>query len=134
MKAGRAAAIVTYAYAAAFGIPAVPVAIYVAQRDRLPSFFGLFPMYGGPWSESVDDETLIALLTGYLVLMGAVAWTGLQVERGSRRGVIANLALLPIEAVFWIGFALPLPWLTGAARVVLLTRSWSELSSAQPPR
>jgi hypothetical protein len=31
-------------------------------------------------------------------------------------GAVLNLGLLPVEAVFWIGFALPVPWLFGIAR------------------
>jgi hypothetical protein len=28
---------------------------------------------------------------------------------------VVGLSLLPIEAVYWLGFALPIPWLLGAA-------------------
>ena len=33
---------VTWAYAAMFGVPAVPVAIFLAEQGRLPSLWGLF--------------------------------------------------------------------------------------------
>ena len=49
MTATRAAAIVTWVYAAGFGIAAIPVAIFLARRGRLPNFLGLFESYGGPW-------------------------------------------------------------------------------------
>lgn len=42
------------------------------------------------------------------------------VWRGRRSGAPVALALLPLEAVFWYGFALPIPWLVGAARLALL--------------
>ena len=48
MNSARAAAIVTWAYAAGFGVPALPVAAYVQNTGRLPSFLGLFDMFGGP--------------------------------------------------------------------------------------
>jgi hypothetical protein len=38
------------------------------------------------------------------------------------------VALLPVEAVFWVGFALPIPWLLGVARVVLMALAWRSLS------
>jgi hypothetical protein len=39
---------------------------------------------------------------------------------GSMRGGLANLALLPIEAMFWLGFALPIPFVFGVARVTFI--------------
>ena len=48
MKSERIAAGLTWAYAAAFGVPAIPVAAYLLKNGRLPIFLDLFPMYGGP--------------------------------------------------------------------------------------
>ena len=50
MNRSRTAGLVTWAYAAMFGVPAVPVAIFLAEKGRLPSLWGLFDMYAGPWS------------------------------------------------------------------------------------
>ena len=126
---GRAYAILTWAYAAGFGLPTVPVAVYLRQRGSLPWFGDLFPMYGGPWSSRLTDSQFTALLLGYLGLMAAVAGTARRVGRGSRRGALAGLGLLPIEAVFWVGFALPIPWVLGAARLALLAAAWRLRSS-----
>ena len=46
-RAARASAIVTWVYAAGFGVPTVPVAIYLMKTASLRSFFGLFDMCGG---------------------------------------------------------------------------------------
>jgi hypothetical protein len=127
MKKARVAAVVTWLYAAAFGIPAIPVAAYLLQRGMLPTFLDLFPMYGGPWSETLDDRTFVALLMAFLLVMGVASWTAWSIRRGSRIGAVLNLALLPVEVVFWIGFALPLPWLIGAARALLLAGTWKSL-------
>jgi hypothetical protein len=116
----RAAAVVTWAYAAGFGAPTVPVAVYLLQRGRLPSFFGMFDMYAGPWSKRLEDGPFVVLLISFLPVTAAAAWAARRVWRGSRRGAVISLALLPLEAVFWIGFALPIPWMIGAARVALL--------------
>ena len=59
--AARAAAVVTWAYAAGFGVPTVPVAVYLVQRGRLPSFLGLFDMYAGPWSNRLGDGPFVVL-------------------------------------------------------------------------
>jgi hypothetical protein len=37
------------------------------------------------------------------------------------------LALLPLELLFWVGFALPLGPVAGLARTVLVLMSWSSL-------
>ena len=128
VSSARAAAIVTWVYALGFGLPAVPVSIYLMRNGQLPSFFGLFEMYGGPWSASVSDSTFV----GLLLLFGAVtlvaAWSAWLLWQRRRIGAVLNLGALPVEAVFWIGFALPLPWLTGLARVVLVALAWNSLS------
>jgi hypothetical protein len=38
-----------------------------------------------------------------------------------------SVALLPVEAVYWLGFALPIPWVLGASRVALVAASWKRL-------
>ncbi len=48
MNRSPTAAVVTWVYAAMLGVPAVPVAVFVAENSRLPSLWGLFDMYGGP--------------------------------------------------------------------------------------
>jgi hypothetical protein len=135
MKASRAAAVVTWIYSAGFGIPAIPVGVYLLNKGRLPTFFNLFDMYGGPWMSRVEPRTFTALLAAFSGVCALNAWSGWLLWRGRKAGAVLNLALLPIEAVFWLGFALPFPWLCGAARVVLVGASWQSLGdvrSAEP--
>jgi hypothetical protein len=127
MKSAPAAAGLTWIYAAAFGIPAIPVAIHLSQRGTLPEFMDLFQMYGGPWSSRFSDKTLVVLLIVFLVVTLVAAWSAWLVWKGTKAGAGLNLALLPIEAVFWLGFALPIPWLIGAARAVLVAVAWKSL-------
>ncbi len=47
-------ATVTWLYAAAFGIPVIPVAVFVQREGRLPSLWGLFEIYAGPWTTGSD--------------------------------------------------------------------------------
>ena len=81
-------------------------------------------MYGGPWSAGVADDTLALLLMGFLVVTVVASWTAWLIWKGVRLGAVVNLALLPVEAVFWVGFALPFPWLIGIARAALIASSW----------
>ena len=64
--------------------------------------------------------------------MALVAWAAGRVRHGSRRGAVVSAGLLPVEAVFWLGFALPIPWVLGAARVALLVAAWRRLRGPQP--
>ena len=128
MHRSQMAAALTWAYAAMFGVPAVPVAIFLAEEGRLPSLWGLFDMYAGPWSARYADDRVIVLLLVYSGLVLAVASSGRLLWARRKAGAVLNLGLLPVEAVFWVGFALPVPWLFGIARVALVSLSWPGLN------
>ena len=128
MTYARVAAVVTWVYAAGFGLSTIPVALYLHWRGQLPTFFDLFEMYGGPWSARLAQGTLIALLIAFLAVNAVTAWAAWLLWNGSKPGAVLSLALLPIEAVFWVGFALPIPWLLGAVRVVLIILAWRSLA------
>ena len=128
MRAARAAAVVTWVYSAGFGGTALPVSVYLVTRGELPTFFGLFPMYGGPWFTRFKPGTFAALLVAFSGVTGVAAWSARRASQGWKTGAIVNLAALPVEAVFWLGFALPFPWFTGAARAVLLATAWKSLA------
>ena len=132
MRTAHATAIVTWAYASGFGLPAPIVAGYLRTHGQLPSFFGLFDLYEGPWSARLSPTQFSVLLIAFLGVSGAAAASGWLLWQGRRSGAVLNLALLPVEAVFWIGFALPFPWLTGVARAVLAGASLRALSAGPP--
>jgi hypothetical protein len=127
MKNPRIAAVLTWIYAAAFGIPAIPVAAYLIQNGRLPTFLDLFPMYGGPWSSRVEDRTLAVLLITFLIVTLVAAWAAWLLRKGSKAGAMLSLVMLPIEALFWHGFARPFPWLIGIGRAAFLGLAWKSL-------
>ena len=127
MRLARVAAATTWCYVAMFGLPVVPVAVYLLQRSTLPTFMDLFTMYGGPWSARLEPSALGFLLVGFLIVTLAAAWAAWRVWNGSKTGAIIGLILLPVEAVFWIGFALPFPWLFGLTRAVCLAVAWKRL-------
>ena len=89
-----------------------------------------------PWPSSPAcppwRRQLVGLLIGYFGLLIFVAWATGRVRRGSRRGALIAAGLLPIEAVFWFGFALPAPWVLGAVRLALIIAVWRRLGRAQP--
>lgn len=131
MRSARAAALVTWIYAGAFGIPAIPVAVHLRDRGELPTFNGLFEMYGGPWSSRFDQDLFVALLIAFLLVVVVASWLAWLVRNGSKAGAVLSLLLLPIEAVFWVGFALPFPWLMGLARAALTVGAWRSFGAPQ---
>ena len=121
-------AILTWLYAAGFGVTAVPVAVSLLRRGTLPEFFGLFPMYGGPWSSRLRDGAFAMLLIVFLFLTMVASWAAWLVWDGSEAGAILCLVLFPVEAIFWLGFALPIAWIFGIARAALLVLAWESLN------
>lgn len=123
----RIAAIVTWVYAAAFGLPAIPIAVFVSRERALPWFLDLFPMYGGPWSNSGRWTAVAWLLAAYFAVTLVAAFAGVLLWRGMRAGAILTFVLIPVEAIFWWGFALPFPPLLAVVRMALAALVWRRL-------
>jgi hypothetical protein len=85
-------------------------------------------VYGGPWSARVSHATFAVLLMTFLAVNLVAALVAWLLWGGSKAGALIAVALLPVEAVFWVGFALPIPWLLGVARVVSIALAWRSLS------
>lgn len=126
LRAARTEAVVTWAYAGGFGIPAIPVGVY------LPAWLAAVvprPLrhVRRAMGEPPGRRALRRRAGGLRRRDGGVSVGCVAGVRGSRRGALAGVALLPVEAVFWIGFALPIPCLVAAARVALLAAAWRRL-------
>ena len=90
MRFARIGAVLTWVYAAMFGLPAIPIAVYhLNTGGLLPRFFDLFSMYGGPWSDQFTPGVFAALLIAFLlvlmasvgvarVVLLALGWRGLR--------------------------------------------------------
>jgi hypothetical protein len=84
-----------------------------------------FPAYGeGPF-ERVGIRTTVPLLSAFVGVCAAECVAGGLLWRSRRSGAVLNLALLPVESVFWIGFALPFPPVGAVVRVVSVLRNRS---------
>ena len=69
------------------------------------------------------------LLITFLLVALFAAYAAWQLWSGSRVGGPVSLMLLPVEALFWYGFALPFPWLIGLLRAALIASAWPSLGS-----
>jgi hypothetical protein len=102
LAARRWAASVCVASAAAYGLPSIPIFVFVLQEGRLPWLWDLFPMYGGPWWDSMSAPGFGASLGAFFVVncvvaaggilplvallriaLVATAWHGLRTRHGS---------------------------------------------------
>ncbi len=113
--------------AAGFGIPAPFVASYFLRERTLPTFMGLFPMYGGGLFDRFSPEVFAVFLGLFTALCGLEAYAGWLLWNGQQLGAVMTLALLPIAVVFWVGFAVPIPPFIAVARIALLAAGWSDL-------
>jgi hypothetical protein len=121
----KAAAAVTWLGAVA-GLPAPFVADHLLRERTLPIILGI-RSYGGGFVEPLAPEVFAALLWFFAALSVPLIVSGWLLWHRSPIGAVIALGLLPIEAVFWIGFALPGPMVLGIARLALVVNAWFAL-------
>src|SRR5690348_6298526 len=102
-----------------FGVPGLLGLRSVAAGQGVPLVMG-YPSYGGGPFERHGVATTVPLLVAFLLVCALEVVAAALVLRASRAGAILALALLVPEAIFWWGFALPIPPILAAARTALL--------------
>ena len=115
----KAAAVCSIVLGLGFGLPAVFGAWYYAQHTEVWTFLG-FPTYGDGPFERWGLPTSVPLLLGFVAVCAAELVVGIWLWRDGPFAPWLALALLPIELVFWIGFALPFGPVLGLVRTVLV--------------
>lgn len=102
-----------------FGLPGVYGAWYFARHGEVWTFLG-FPTYGkGPFHQRGID-TSVALLVTFVLVCAAEVAVGWLLWQEAKVGAWLALAILPIELLFWFGFALPFGFVLGLARTTLV--------------
>jgi len=115
----EAAALLSATSGFGFGIPCAYAVWYLARQGQIWILLG-FPTYGaGPFTR-IGIDTTVPLLTTFLVVCMAEVSVGWLLWQQSSAGTWVALALLPLELVFWMGFALPYGLLLGVARTILI--------------
>jgi hypothetical protein len=101
---------------------------WMLVRGRLP----VLPLIGepnsGPFYANFSHGVFVVLLAASVGLGIVQVGAGWLLWNGERAGGLLQFGLLPIEALFWYGFALPIPPFLAIARVVLVILAWSGLS------
>jgi hypothetical protein len=111
----------------AFGLPAVPVVVFLAREGRPPVFLDLFPVYSGGPFEALGGPVFSTLLIVFAVVCAAEVMAGWLLWKRRWAGGVLGLALVPVGAIFWVGFALPGPVIIAVIRTALLLRGWPRL-------
>ena len=115
----KAAAVCSVVPGLGFGLPGAYGAWHYARHGEVWRFLG-FPTYGdGPFVRW-GVPTSAPLLLGFVTVCAAEVALGVLLWRDATAAPWLALALLPVELVFWMGFALPFGPLLGLARTVLV--------------
>jgi len=122
----RSAAVLLWITAVGLGLPCLLAIRNLLTGRGIPFVLG-FPAYGGGPFERRGIHTTIPLLIGFLtlsILEGVAAWL---LRDANKAGGILALALIPVGAIYWWGFALPFPPLFAVARTALIVLDWKSL-------
>ena len=102
-----------------FGLPCLFGMRYFARTGEVWTFMG-FPTYGDGPFERIGIPTSTPLLVGFLAVGVAEVVLGGMIWFDAPGAKLLSVVLLPVELVFWIGFALPFGPPLGIARTVLV--------------
>ena len=114
-----AAGIVSIVLGLGFGLPAIFGIRHLHKTGEIWSFLG-FPTYGGGPFERIGVQTSLPLLTAFLAICLAEVVVGALLVMDAPYARAAGFVLLPVELLFWVGFALPAGPPLGLLRAVLL--------------
>lgn len=112
--------------ALAWGLGVLPTLHYALRHQELPRFAG-FRALSGPFEalglNALIVAGLIFVAISFMKLLAAY-WTW----HLRRDGLVLELILLALSAIFWYGFALPIGPLVGFPQIVLIALNWKTLS------
>jgi hypothetical protein len=122
----RAAAILHWIIAVGFGVFCIPAIRNLLTGRDIPIVMG-FPAYGrGPFERHGIPST-VPLLAAFLLVCILEAVAGTLLWGGYRSGAVLALALLPLGALFWWGFDLPIPPVFAVLWTILIVLNWPAL-------
>ncbi len=122
----RTAAVLFAVNGLGFGIPAIIGMRSLATGHGVAMVMG-FPAYGGGPFERMGLKSTVGLLTVFLLVCLLEVGAAFLLWNGAKAGAILGLAILLPGAVFWWGFALPIPPILATAWTSLLIWKWNTL-------
>jgi hypothetical protein len=115
----RGAAILLGINAVGFSLALPPILTAISRTGQLPTAFGIRLLGGGPF-EAFGTARIVQLGWAYFAVSLVQLPATLLLWRFRRSGAALTLALFPLEAAAWIGFALPFPPPPALARLALI--------------
>ncbi len=115
----RAAGVLAWLLGLGFGLPGIYGTWYFVDHGEAWTFLG-FPTYGDGPFEQVGLDTSVILLLAFLLVCVAEIVLGWWLWSGHPGNRAFAALLLPVELVFWIGFALPFGPVVGFVRTALV--------------
>jgi hypothetical protein len=103
----------------------LPTLAYALQRGELPVLMGI-RLLSGPF-ERLGLPALIVAGLLYAAISALKLLAAYWLAQGRRDGVVLELVLLGLSAIFWYGFALPFGPLAGVPEFILLLLAWGRL-------
>ncbi|WP_091383949.1 hypothetical protein [Actinokineospora alba] len=122
----RVASVLLWFTALGFGLPCVWVIRNLLTGRGLPILFGFHAYGGGPF-ERWGPRGMAVMLFVFMLVCGVEGVAGWLLWGGHTAGAVLALALLPVGALFWWGFALPIPPLLALVRTALILLNWRAL-------
>jgi hypothetical protein len=123
----RAAALLLWIVAAGWALPAPWLMWWVLVRGRLPVLPIIGEPNGGPFYLNLPSGAFLGLLAVSFGLGIAQAWAGWLLWNGQLSAALFQFGLLPVEAVLWYGFGLPIPPILAIVRLILIGLAWPRL-------
>ena len=115
----RFAAVLAAVPGIGFGVFGVLGLLHLVREGRVWYVVG-YPTYGGGPFERVGLSASVPLLGAFVVVCACEVVAAGLLWRGRPAGVRLSWGLLPVELVFWVGFALPAGPPLGLARALVL--------------
>ena len=126
----KAASIVSWLLGVGFGFPCI-YGIWHMYKGKGIAYVMGFPSYGyGPF-EKIGIYTSITLLFSFLLVCILECLAGQMVWNADKGGAMLSLAIVPLEMLFYIGFALPFGPPLAIIRTMLILLRWSSFAVSQ---
>lgn len=109
-----------------FGLPGL-YGIWSVMKGKGMAYVLGFPTYGNGPFEKIGIHTTLPLLTGFLLVCALECVAGWGLWNNDKGSAVLSCVIIPVEMLFYLGFALPFGPPFILLRLVLLFFSWSSL-------
>src|SRR5687767_7211915 len=126
MTTVRIASVALWINALGFGVPCLIAMKSLLGGKGIAFIFG-FPTYGQGPLERIGVPTTVPLLVVFLLTCIIEGIAGWLLWSGQKSGAFIALGAIPLGAIFWWGFALPIPPVLAVIRSGLILLNWGTL-------